>query len=267
MKETITNLDKKKRIMLFRAPAQDTFKRRQLGKGLTLLGDGEILRLPFELHDAEADHRFADGCAPNQAELLSTPSWLRIVEDRPGPHVLATRDIKIKDILIGQRLRPVRPENVVKLAESLKQGQYRAITVRPHPKHHGKFDAIAGVTLIKAAESLDWTAIRADIIECNDRDAELWQALENLYRSELTALEQAEHFAVCVRRIADRDSGQAAKPGKSKGGRPESVITKTARDLPVPGKTQAARKKAIERGLRIAAISTEVNGNNGGWTR
>jgi hypothetical protein len=129
MKETITILDKKKRIMLFRAPAQDTFKRRQLGKGLTLLGDGEILRLPFELHDAEADHRFADGCAPNQAELLSTPSWLRIVEDRPGPHVLATRDIKIKDILIGQRLRPVRPENVVKLAESLKQGQYRAITI------------------------------------------------------------------------------------------------------------------------------------------
>jgi hypothetical protein len=46
--------------------------------------------------------------------------------------------------------------------------------------------------------------------------------------------------------------------GKSKGGRPEGVITKTARDLPVPGKTQAGRKKAIERGLRIAAISPEV---------
>jgi ParB/RepB/Spo0J family partition protein len=140
----------------------------------------------------------------------------------------------------------------------LKQGQYRPITVRPHPKHGGKFEAIAGVTLIKAAESLGWTTIRADILECDDKEAELWQALENLYRSELTALEQAEHLAVIVRRIAERESGQTAKKGKSKGGRPESVVTKTARDLPVPGKTQAARKKALERGLRIAAMSPEV---------
>jgi hypothetical protein len=81
MKETITILDKKKRIMLFRAPAQDTFKRRQLGKGLTLLGDGEILRLPFELHDAEADHRFADGCGtqPSRASIDAI-----LAEDRRG---------------------------------------------------------------------------------------------------------------------------------------------------------------------------------------
>jgi ParB-like chromosome segregation protein Spo0J len=127
-----------------------------------------------------------------------------------------------------------------------------------HPKHDGKFEAIAGVTLVKAAESLGWTHIRADILECDDKEAELWQALENFYRSELTALEQAEHLAVCVRRIAERESGQTAKKGKSIGGRPESVVTKTARNLPVPGKAQAARKKAIERGLRIAAMSPEV---------
>jgi hypothetical protein len=76
MKNTITILDNKKRIMLFRAPEGAILKTRQLGKGLTLLGDGKILRLPFELHDPEAAHRFADDCAPDEAELLSAPPWL-----------------------------------------------------------------------------------------------------------------------------------------------------------------------------------------------
>jgi ParB/RepB/Spo0J family partition protein len=267
MKRTVTILEDKRRITLFRVPKGSPVRHQQLGDGLTVLGDGNILELPSRRGDTGTKRHFAEGRSPGEVDVAAAPKWLldsAATDAQIGgaqvraPRVVATRDIKIADILFRDRLRPVRAENVAKLAESLKQGQYRSITVRPHPKHDEKFEAIAGVTLIKAAESLGWTHIRADILECDDKEAELWEALENLYRSELTALEEAEHFAACIRLIADRESRQIAKLDKGKGGRPEGVITKTARDLPVPGKTQAGRKKAIERGLRIAAISPEV---------
>ena len=51
-----------------------------------------------------------------------------------GLRVLATRDIKIEDAIIGKRFRPPRDEDVAQLAESLKTlGQLRAITVRKDP--------------------------------------------------------------------------------------------------------------------------------------
>jgi ParB/RepB/Spo0J family partition protein len=149
-----------------------------------------------------------------------------------------------------------RAENVAKLAESLKTlRQTRAITVRPDPEHDGKFRGIAGATLFEAAKSLGWTHIRADIMECTEAEAWLWEAMENLYRAELTALEEAEHQAECVRRIVEISRQNVAK---RKVGRPEGAIAKAARDLPMKGKTQQARRKAIERGLKIAAISSEA---------
>jgi hypothetical protein len=79
--------------------------------------------------------------------------------------------------------------------------------------------------------------------------------MEDLYRGKLTALEEAEHQAECVRRIAEVSRQNVPKP---KGGRPEGAIAKAARDLPMKGKTQEARRKAIERALKIAAIASEA---------
>jgi hypothetical protein len=173
-----------------------------------------------------------------------------------APRIIATRDISIKDIVFRDRLRPVRPENAAKLAESLKTlGQTRAISVRPDPEKDGKYRGIAGATLFDAAKSLNWLHVRADIMECTEAEARLWEAVENLYRTELTVLEQAQHQAECVRRIAEVSRQNVPNP---KAGRPEGAIAKAARDLPMKGKTQAARRKAIERGLKIAAISAEA---------
>jgi hypothetical protein len=82
--------------------------------------------------------------------------------------------------------------------------------------------------------------------------------MENLYRGELTALEQAEHQAECVRQIAKRDTVSRQNVAKPQGGRPQGAIAKAARELPIKGKTQQARRKAIERGIKIAAISSEA---------
>jgi hypothetical protein len=224
MKPTVTILENKRHITLFRVPKRSPVRHQQLGDGLTVLGDGSILELPSRRGDTGTKRHFAEGRSPGEVDVAAAPKWLLLDSAATdaqvggaqiqGPRIVATRDIKIKDILFRDRLRPVRPENAAKLAESLKQGQYRAITVRPHSKHDAKFDAIAGATLIKAAESLGWTHIRADILECDDKEAELWEALENLYRSDLTALEEAEHFAVCIRHIADRGARQNNKGGQ-----------------------------------------------------
>jgi hypothetical protein len=73
-----------------------------------------------------------------------------------GLKVLATQDLKIEDLIIGERLRAPRDEDVAKLAESLKTiGQARAITVREDPDTDAKYRVITGVTLVKAAETLN----------------------------------------------------------------------------------------------------------------
>ena len=116
---------------------------------------------------------------------------------------------------------------------------------------------IAGVTLVKAAKMLGWTSVRADIVNCTEAQARRWEIAENLYRARLTALEEAKHIAEWVRLIAERKQVSRQNVAKPKGGRPEGAITKAARKLPIKGKTEKARRKRIERGLKIASISPE----------
>jgi ParB family transcriptional regulator, chromosome partitioning protein len=172
--------------------------------------------------------------------------------------VVATQDLEIRDVIIGTRLRAIRPQSVSRLSESLRLGQYRPIMVRSHPQKEGKYKVIVGAHLLEAAKSLGRTQIRADIVKCSKAEALLWEALENLYRTELTALEEAEHLAVCVRLIAEREAVSRQNVAERKGGRPEGAITKAARELPLKGKTQKARRKAIERKLEIAAMPSEA---------
>jgi ParB/RepB/Spo0J family partition protein len=265
MKRTVTVVEDKRRVTLFRVPEGSGVKHRQLGDGLTVLGDGDILVMPSRRRDGEAKCHFAEGRAPGEVDVAAAPKWLtdratsgaqpRASQVR-GPRIIETRDIPIEDIVFRDRLRPPQPENVAKLAESLKTlGQTRGITVRPNPEQDGKFIGIAGDTLFEAAKSLKWTRIRADIMQCTEVEARLWEAMEDLYRGELTALQEAEHQAECVRRIVEISRQNVAK---RKVGRPKGAIEKAARDLPMKGKTQQARRKAIERGLKIAAISSEA---------
>jgi ParB family chromosome partitioning protein len=268
MKPTVTIQENKRRITLFRVPKGSPVRHHQLGDGLTVLGEGNILELPSRRGDTGAKRHFAEDRSPGEVEVAAAPKWLldSAATDAQvggaqvrGPRIVATRDIKIKDIVFRDRLRPVRPENVAKLAESLKTlGQTRAITVRPDPERDGKFSGIAGDTLIEAAKSLNWTRIRADIMECTEVEARLWEAMENLYRAELTALEEAEHHTECVRLIVEREAVSRQNVAKRKGGRPEGAIAKAARELPIKGKTQQARRKAIERGVKIGGIASDA---------
>ena len=269
MKRTVTILEDKRRITLFRVPKGSPVRHQQLGDGLTVLGDGDVLVMPSRRRDTEAKCHFAEGRAPGEVDVAAAPEWLvdSATSDAQvgraqvrAPRIVATRDIKVEDVLFRDRLRPVRAEDVAKIAELLKTfgGQARATTARLDPEQDSKFIGIAGATLFEAAKSLNWTHIRADIMECTEVEARLWEAMENLYRAALTALEEAEHQAECVRLIVEREAVSRQNVAKPQGGRPEGAIAKAARELPIKGKTQQARRKAIERGIKIAAISSEA---------
>jgi hypothetical protein len=94
---------------------------------------------------------------------------------------------------------------------------------------------------------------------------------ENLHRAELTELEWSEHVAEWKRLAEQKEvegiSGQnvqkIAKDGTARG-RPEGGTAKAARDLPIPGPTEDARRKQVERAVKIAGIAPEAKGSGCG---
>ena len=110
---------------------------------------------------------------------------------------------------------------------------------------------------LRPPKSLKWTSVRADIVRCTDAQAHRWEIAENLFRAHLTPLEEAKYIDEWIRLVADPESVSRQDVVKSKGGRPEGAITKAARTLPIKGKTEGARRKRIERVLKIASMSPE----------
>ncbi|MDE2582761.1 MAG: ParB N-terminal domain-containing protein [Rhodospirillales bacterium] len=114
---------------------------------------------------------------------------------------------------------------------------------------------MAGRHRVEAARKLGWTEIEAVVRECDETDARLWEIAENLHRAELTAQERAEHIAEWVR-LRGEKVGQLIPPG---GRQPnDQGIRKAARELPVAGDTDEAKRKNVERAVKIAAIAPEA---------
>jgi ParB/RepB/Spo0J family partition protein len=257
MMQTVTILDHRRKIMLYGLPQPGSVRHRRLGKGLTLWGDGDILRMPYELHDVEDDHRFADGLAPDEVKVAPAPNCLLPYCVTSSVRVIEVRDIKIADIVVGQNRRPLNPKKVEEIARSIAEvGQTNPITVRL--RNDGRFDLVSGGHRIAAKKMLGSDEVRAQIVEGPEIDVRLWGIADDLHQPNLTALEEAERVAEWVKLIEERHSIDGENVSKRKGGRPEGAITKAARELPLKGKTQKARRKEIERRMKIASISLEA---------
>ena len=97
-------------------------------------------------------------------------------------------DYPINRVRVGRRLRPLR--DVSGLADSMQEiGLINRINLLPDGT------LIAGRHRLAAAQSLGWETIPAVILELGELDTELAEIDENLRRTELTVLEQAQHFA------------------------------------------------------------------------
>jgi ParB-like chromosome segregation protein Spo0J len=257
MKPTLTILHDKSRITLFRLPKPGSVAHRQLGKGLSVWGDDDILQLPSALHDDDAECRLAGDRALGEVKIPTAPSWLLDYGAGSAARVIKVCNIKIADIVVGPNRRPLNPDKVAEIAESMAAiGQTNPTTVRA--RKDGKFDPVSGGHRIAAAKTLDWTEIRAQIVEGSEIDVRLWGIADDLHRAGLTALQEAERLAEWVQLIENREPVYRPKVVNPKGGRPEGPITKAARELPVKGSTPKARRKAIERAVKTAAISPDA---------
>jgi ParB family chromosome partitioning protein len=110
-------------------------------------------------------------------------------------------DGALRSIPIGQISRnPFQPrhefnvEELAELQESLKaSGLLQPITVRRRPAKDG-FELIAGERRLRAATKLGWKEIPAIIKEIDDRTLLTLALVENLQRSDLNPIEEAEGY-------------------------------------------------------------------------
>jgi ParB-like chromosome segregation protein Spo0J len=164
-------------------------------------------------------------------------------------------------------LRAMQPAKVDALVESMaKIGLREPITIRSiRSVRDGKpvdaWQIVAGRHRVAAARRLEWTEIDAGVIE-DESEARLWEIAENLHRADLTVLERAEHVAEWVR-LTDEKPDQVGQVSAQLGekprvGRPEGGISLAARQLPVAGDTEKAKRHNVERAIKVDGIAPEA---------
>ena len=140
--------------------------------------------------------------------------------------------VPIFGVTVGPRSRPVDPEKVAEIAESIKRvGLLQPITV--YAPDNVAVELVAGRHRLEAVKSLGWEHIDAICVVGDKIERELVEISENLHRADLTKEQRDEH----LRRYAELLEGQAqkvvpqnaAKPkSELKGGRPKSIAKKIA---------------------------------------
>src|SRR5215469_4603222 len=127
------------------------------------------------------------------------------------------------------------PAELAELAASLKaSGLLQPIAVRPlrdgaRPGATGRFELLAGERRLRAATHLGWSEIPAIVREVDDRTALTLALVENLQRSDLNPIEEAEGYAQLAQSFALTQQDIAEAVGKDR-----STIANTLRLLNLP---------------------------------
>ena len=131
-----------------------------------------------------------DILAPAAPDIIDAVFGAAAANDRPDTWHKRAIDYPVDRVRVGKRMRPQR--DISALAASMadpKIGLINAITLLPDGT------LMAGRHRLAAAKLLGWKTIPAVIMELGELDAELVEIDENLRRSELTILEEAQHYA------------------------------------------------------------------------
>ena len=94
-----------------------------------------------------------------------------------------------------QPRREFSEEDLADLTASLREnGLLQPIVVRPSPDGGGKWDLVSGERRWRASMRLGWNEIAAVVRDVDDRTLLVLALVENLQRSQLSALEEAEGY-------------------------------------------------------------------------
>jgi hypothetical protein len=161
---------------------------------------------------------------------------------------------RIDDIIVPTDHRVCNQEDVAILSRSISGEHRRPISVK---------QSAAGIVLVAGEQWLEVAKKRGRTnIECVDigadcTDVRMAEIAEILYHAALKVLDRADLIAEYAR-LWDGLSISGQDVRKVRVGRPENGIARAARHLCVPGKTEEARRKFIERAIKISSITLDA---------
>ena len=149
--------------------------------------------------------------------------------------------IRIADISPNhfQPRRTFTESELAELEASLRaNGLLQPITVRP--KGQGKWELVAGERRLRAATRLGWNEIPAVVRDFDDRAMLTLALVENLQRSDLNALEEAEGYQRLIDEFGLTQQQVADAVGKDR-----TTITNLLRVLSLPPTIRAMVEKGL----------------------
>ena len=153
----------------------------------------------------------------------------------------ALREIPITEIRSNpfQPRKTFNPAELSELQESLRSsGLLQPITVRARPEGKG-FEIIAGERRLRAASALGWDKISAVVKDLSDQEMLTLALVENLQRSDLNPIEEAEGYDQLIRQFGYTQQSVATMVGKDR-----STVANVIRILQLP----PAVRKLVEDG-------------------
>lgn len=221
-------------------------KGRRLGRGLEAL----LVRAPTRTEQVEGTK--GSGAPPGKGpdESASALRNLPLARIRPNPL---------------QPRKEFKPEELADLEASLKaSGLLQPITVRPAARGDG-FELIAGERRFRAAQRLGWTEIPAIVKDVDDQLLLSLAMVENLQRSDLNPIEEAEGYQQLISDFSLTQQEVADIVGKDR-----STVANTLRLLALPasvrrlvwdGQLTVGHARALLGAgdeMRIAGLAREV---------
>ena len=162
----------------------------RLGRGLSAL-IGEVEGVSAASSGEERD-----------VETKTDASTLRIGDIRPNPQ---------------QPRRYFAEADLNELSESIRaKGVLQAILVRPDPKTEGKYQIVAGERRWRAAKQAGLTEIPATIRQMDELELLEIGIIENVQRTDLNPIEEAEAYGALMKRFGRTQEGLAESVGKSR---------------------------------------------------
>ncbi|MEQ9315605.1 MAG: ParB/RepB/Spo0J family partition protein [Henriciella sp.] len=159
--------------------------------------------------------------------------------------------IAIKDIRANpqQPRRHFAESELAELAESIKsKGVLQAILVRPDPKEDGKYQIVAGERRWRAAKQAGLKEIPATIRNMDELELLEIGIIENVQRTDLNPIEEAEAYGALMKRFGRTQEGLAESVGKSRAHIANTIrllnLSETARGHLREGRISAGHARA-----------------------
>ena len=177
--------------------------------------------------------------------------------------LLEQGQVRVEDVIVLPSHEDLDDEVVSFIAESFPVsggGHFNPIIVRrvrqqEDGKDITKTMLVAGAHRRQAALLTGMKYINCIYIEGDETAARIVQIAEDVFRKDLTVLQHAEMLAEWLSLALVNFSGQLVQNGQ---GRPLRGIVRAARALPVVARSVEARRKILDRAVRIARLAPEV---------